>query len=441
MSDFAVQVEGLSKQYRIGERVERYYTLRDSLSELAARYAGLFSRNGQNTTTGTLFWALKDVSFDVKRGEVIGIIGRNGAGKTTLLKILSRITEPTEGRAEIHGRVSSLLAVGTGFHPELTGRENIYLNGAILGMKRAETNRKFDEIVAFSEVEKFIDTPVKHYSSGMYVRLAFAVAAHLEPDILIVDEVLAVGDHDFQKKCLGKMEDASKEGRTVLFVSHNMGAVQRLCSRAVLLNDGSPIADGQTDAVVQQYLLMGMERAGERIWSDISRAPGNDIVRVRAIRVTNQFGLPSTSFDVRDPVNIELDYWVLKEGYPLLVQFIVSNALGQRLLNIKDNLCSPWSMDIPRPTGLYRTICHIPGDFLNEGTMFVSYGIDTLVPVRLPVHATEWNILSFPVSDRMDPGGVRGNYPFDWGPAGVRPRFLVTVERKPLEEATMGRAG
>lgn len=260
MSDVAIRVEGLSKQYRIGARQERYRALRDSITDAMIapfrRAASLL--RGQATGAAELnetIWALQDVSFEVKQGEVIGVIGRNGAGKSTLLKILSRITEPTRGHAEIYGRVGSLLEVGTGFHPELTGRENIFLNGAILGMRRREIERKFDEIVAFAEIEKFIDTPVKHYSSGMYVRLAFAVAAHLEPEILIIDEVLAVGDANFQRKCLGKMGDVARSGRTVLFVSHNMGAVSAICKRSLLLQDGKLRKDGFTKAVLPDYFV------------------------------------------------------------------------------------------------------------------------------------------------------------------------------------------
>ena len=256
MTDIAIRVENLSKQYRIGGPQARYKTIRESLTEAVQspfRRLSSVVRGQSSAVSNETIWALKDVSFEVKRGEVVGIIGRNGAGKTTLLKILSRITEPTEGHAEIHGRVGSLLEVGTGFHPELTGRENIYLNGAILGMKRAEIERKFDEMVAFAEIEKFMDTPVKHYSSGMYVRLAFAVAAHLEPEILLVDEVLAVGDAAFQKKCLGKMRDVAKEGRTVLFVSHNMGAIVSLCNRCLLIEGGSVIQDGNPSAVTTLY--------------------------------------------------------------------------------------------------------------------------------------------------------------------------------------------
>ncbi|RME47458.1 MAG: ABC transporter ATP-binding protein, partial [Chloroflexi bacterium] len=253
MSDIAIRVEHLSKRYRIGQLHRPHDTLRDSIADFGLRIADWLSRRAnpkskiQNSKSDDTIWALRDVSFEVKRGEVVGIIGRNGAGKSTLLKILSRITEPTSGRAEIHGRVGSLLEVGTGFHPELTGRENIYLNGAILGMRKREIDRKFDEIVAFAEIEKFIDTPVKRYSSGMYVRLAFAVAAHLEPEILLVDEVLAVGDAAFQKKCLGKMGDVAKEGRTVLFVSHNMAAITSLCQRAIWLEEGKIKEDGSAE--------------------------------------------------------------------------------------------------------------------------------------------------------------------------------------------------
>ena len=256
MSELAVRVEGLGKEYRLGGPRERYTTLRDRLNKLAsAPFRALLGR-GERSEQNPPFWALKDVSFEVKRGEVVGIIGRNGAGKSTLLKILSRITEPTDGEVDIHGRVGSLLEVGTGFHPELTGRENVYLNGAILGMRRAEIARKFDEIVAFAEVEKFIDTPVKHYSSGMYMRLAFAVAAHLDPEILIVDEVLAVGDAAFQKKCLGKMDEVAQRGRTVLLVSHNLGVIQTLCRSVILLAQGEIHRMGPARDVVVEYLSM-----------------------------------------------------------------------------------------------------------------------------------------------------------------------------------------
>lgn len=254
MSDVAIQVENLGKMYRIGGPQARYKRFTESVMDTLAAPLRRLRNIGQPVPEAETLWALKDVSFEVKQGEVVGIIGRNGAGKSTLLKILSRITEPTEGEVRLHGRVGSLLEVGTGFHPELTGRENIYLNGTILGMKRAEIDRKFDEIVAFAEIEKFLDTPVKRYSSGMYVRLAFAVAAHLEPEILVVDEVLAVGDVAFQKKCLGKMGEVAQGGRTVLFVSHNMGAIQSLCRKSLLLFSGQAIKYGQTEEVISYYL-------------------------------------------------------------------------------------------------------------------------------------------------------------------------------------------
>jgi lipopolysaccharide transport system ATP-binding protein len=280
MADTVLLVDGLSKHYQLGRLQRRPDTLRDrlldlgsSLSEIGSGF-NLFLRRSGSERPDEKFWALEDVSFDVQRGEVVGIIGRNGAGKSTLLKILSRITKPTRGRAEVHGRIGSLLEVGTGFHPELSGRENIYLNGAILGMRRTEIEQKFDEIVAFAEVEKFIDTPVKHYSSGMYVRLAFAVAAHLESEILLIDEVLAVGDAAFQKKCLGKMSDVANAGRTILFVSHNMGAIQQLCTRAVLLRNGRVVDDGLVEHVIGGY-LSDASQSSTGVF-DLSRHPARD---------------------------------------------------------------------------------------------------------------------------------------------------------------------
>ncbi len=313
MSDIALRVEHLSKRYHIGHAQKRHDTLRDWLVDTAA---APFRRNGQHAEDDT-FWALKDVSFEVQRGEVVGIIGRNGAGKSTLLKILSRITDPTEGKATINGRVGSLLEVGTGFHPELTGRENIYLNGAILGMKRAEIDRKFDEIVAFAEIEKFLDTPVKRYSSGMYVRLAFAVAAHLEPEILLVDEVLAVGDAAFQKKCLGKMGDVAKEGRTVLFVSHNMAAIAQLCPLALVLRDGQMAFSGASAVAVREYGLATTE------WR--RRNDGNlDVFRpswarklIRSVRILDADGEERNHFPMGSDITIELSFKA-SDGKPLL---------------------------------------------------------------------------------------------------------------------------
>ncbi len=341
MADLAIRVEGLGKQYRIGRQQAGYSTLRDTvmdglLTPLRCVKNLLHRDSASDDDPIDSLWALKEVSFDVSHGEVVGIIGRNGAGKSTLLKILSQITEPTKGRVELHGRVGSLLEVGTGFHPELTGRENLYLNGAILGMKRAEIARKFDEIVAFAEVEKFIDTPVKHYSSGMYLRLAFAVAAHLEPEILIVDEVLAVGDAAFQKKCLGKMEGVAKEGRTVLFVSHNMQAVTRLCERTILLDDGSVLGDGPSSQVVTTYLTSGVGKTESRRWDDLTRAPGDDVVRLCSVRSRTEDGQITASVGIHEPLGIEIEYEVLKPGYIFHPCYSIHNSEGVHLFSAQD---------------------------------------------------------------------------------------------------------
>src|SRR5450755_1597888 len=301
--------EGLGKSYRRG--LDQSYGLRHSLDRFLRSPMSALRRQKQET-----FWALKDVFLEVREGEVLGLIGRNGAGKTTLLKILSRITKPTTGWAEIRGRVGSLLEVGTGFHPELTGRENTFLSGAILGMGKSEIKRKFDEIVAFAELEQFIDTPVKHYSSGMYVRLAFAVAAHLEPEILFVDEVLAVGDAAFQKKCLGKMGEVAREGRTILFVSHSMPAVTRLCNRCVLLQSGMVLKDGSTHDVMNAYLRSELATSAAREWN-LADAPGDSMVRLRAVRVCKVDGTVSEAFDIRQPIGINVVFDVLQGGHLL----------------------------------------------------------------------------------------------------------------------------
>lgn len=306
----AIEVYNLGKQYRIGERRRVDRSFREAVSDWVTWPVRRWRK--QNASDDALVWALRNVSFSVQHGEVIGIIGRNGAGKSTLLKVLSRITEPTTGRAVIRGRMGSLLEVGTGFHPELTGRENIYLNGAILGMRRAEISRKFDEIVAFSEVERFLDTPVKRYSSGMYVRLAFAVAAHLEPEILVVDEVLAVGDAAFQKKCLGKMGEVARQGRTVLFVSHNMEAVRRLCSRTVMLSDGQLVADGQTEETIAAYLTSGRRSETNAHRYEAASRPGDEYVQLRGIRLADSQGDDTGTFRIDDSIVVEIEYEVFK---------------------------------------------------------------------------------------------------------------------------------
>ncbi len=295
-----IRVENLSKSYRIGAREAPYQTLRESVVKAVREPLNVFRRNGSHKDA--TIWALKDVNLDVQAGEVVGIIGRNGAGKSTLLKILSRVTEPTTGFVDLYGRVGSLLEVGTGFHPELTGRENIFLNGAILGMKRAEIERKFDEIVAFAEVDKFIDTPVKRYSSGMFLRLAFAVAAHLEPEILVVDEVLAVGDASFQRKCLRKMSDVAKEGRTVLFVSHNMGAIQGLCNRAIWLANGKIVGQGATHRVVAEY----MDMIGQDFTVQGDVDPGS--LSIKKVLLKNEQGETTTNFSFNSSLVVEIHY-------------------------------------------------------------------------------------------------------------------------------------
>ncbi|MGH7773113.1 MAG: polysaccharide ABC transporter ATP-binding protein, partial [Candidatus Binatia bacterium] len=322
MSDRALRVESLSKKYVVSAVQQRHDTLRDQLMD---GVNSVFRRTGKSHAGGNTFWALKDVSFEVRQGEVMGIIGRNGAGKSTLLKILARVTEPTAGRAEMCGRVGSLLEVGTGFDRELSGRENIYLSGAILGMRKAEIARKFDEMVAFAEVEKFVDTPVKRYSSGMYLRLAFAVAAHLESEILVVDEVLAVGDASFQKKCLGKMGEVGRSGRTILFVSHNMGAITRLCNRALWLDGGRLRASGDVDEVLAGYLSSGANAEGEmRFSEDLNNCPGSEYVRLSAVRVRNHERAVANVLDVRFPFSVEMDYHILRPSANL--------RLGLRIL-------------------------------------------------------------------------------------------------------------
>jgi len=373
MSDIAIRVEKLSKQYRIGGPQPRYKTLRESLTEAAQapfRRAAKLLRGEAYGAAGLdeTIWALKDVSFSVDRGEVVGIIGRNGAGKSTLLKILSRITEPTEGHAEIRGRVGSLLEVGTGFHPELTGRENIYLNGAILGMKRAEIEEKFNEIVAFSEIERFIDTPIKHYSSGMTVRLAFSVAAHLEPEILLVDEVLAVGDVAFQKKCLGKMDTIASEGRTVLFVSHNMESILNLCSRGILLEVGRKAAEGPVDDVVQEYLAASFARS-ECALSERTDRTGNGRIRFKAFFMRDKEGNPIGSVATGDTVDFVLPYEMVDKPIPkVTVWFWILDTRGRGLLCFWSRLTGEDFKDI-LPKGEF--VCRVPCFPLTPGTYAV----------------------------------------------------------------------
>jgi lipopolysaccharide transport system ATP-binding protein len=419
MHDVAVRVEHLGKRYRTGTPAP-YRTVRETLVD--ALRVPWRRRNAAGTV-----WALDDVSFDVAAGEIVGVIGRNGAGKTTLLKILSRVTGPTRGVVHLRGRVGALLEVGAGFHPELTGRENVYLYGAILGMRRAEIRRKFDEIVTFAEVARFLDTPVKRFSSGMYARLAFAVAAHLEPEILIADEVLAVGDASFQRRCLQKMESVAHDGRTVLFVSHNMPAVTRLCPRTLLLDAGRIVADGPSHAVVGRYLRAGFGTTAERRWDDVDRAPGNEVVRLRAVRVRGADGRVTEAVDIRRPLALEIEFVVLDPGHRLVPNFHVANEDGV-LAFITNEVDSDWHRR-PRPAGRYVARACVPGNLLAEGTMVVTTSIATVDPVR--VHLHEADAVAFQVVDSLEGDSARGDYGGTI-PGVVRPLLRWETQFEPL---------
>jgi len=395
-SDIVVHASGVGKRYTLG-RARSHGSLREALMNAAS---GFFRPSARATESS--FWALEDVGFEVRRGDVIGLIGRNGAGKSTLLKILSRITEPTTGEVRVRGRVGSLLEVGTGFHPELTGRENVFLNGAILGMRKAEIAKKFDEIVAFAEVERFLDTQVKFYSSGMYMRLAFAVAAHLEPEILVVDEVLAVGDSAFQKKCLGKMGAVATEGRTVIFVSHNMGAINRLCQTAVWLDKGRIVAHGPTAEVVANYLVVDSSDSGQCQWSEGIADPDVDEFRLYSVRIQNQQGAVTSVVDVRYPFMLSFDYEFLKHLPYCRVGFILSTADGTGLFETYDT--DQEANQGPRPPGRYRFRCEIPGHLLLPGAYSIS------VAAGMPnIKTLLWreNVLSLTVEDTAISGDTR----------------------------------
>ncbi|MGH3132487.1 MAG: polysaccharide ABC transporter ATP-binding protein [Gaiellaceae bacterium] len=413
----AIQVEGLSKRYRIGELQAAYGTLRESLSHAAKRFTGQEHRRGYEE-----IWALRDVSFTLDEGKALGVIGRNGAGKSTLLKVLTRITTPTSGRAEIRGRVGSLLEVGTGFHPELTGRENVFLNGAILGMKRREIQAKLPDIAEFSGVEKFLDTPVKRYSSGMHVRLAFSVAAHFEPEIMLVDEVLSVGDAEFQARCLGRMEDIGATGRTVVFVSHQLQAVAQLCDRAILLEEGQIVNDGPSADVVADYLQTVTGTSSSQSWTDEDGAPGDDLVRLHSVRVTRADGETADSVDVREPVGVELAFSVLRDGPPILPKIKVV-AGGHIAFNAMD--VDPRWHD-PSPPGEYVTTAWIPGNFLNEGLVTIDAAVCSLDSPKLHHHVSVHEAVSFHVYDPLEGDSSRGTFTGQWRGV-VRPLLDWTV--------------
>ena len=437
-NDFAIKAESLSKIYRIGIKQEMRDSFAGAIFDFIKspwknyqKYRSLYKfddiKTGHgNSNAADVIWALRDVSFKVKRGEVIGIIGQNGAGKSTLLKILCRITDPTSGFAEIRGRVSSLLEVGTGFHPELTGRENIYLNGTILGMTKNEVDRKFDEIVDFSGVEKFVDTPVKRYSSGMQVRLAFSVAAHLEPEILLIDEVLAVGDAEFQKKCLNKMQNAGQEGRTVLFVSHNMPAVTRLCSRTILLNHSMIIDDGPSAKVVKNYLTSDVGVPAAREWSNVPTAPSGKFTRILAVSVKTENGEDIDSIDIRRSFGIEMLWEVTETGHDLSAHFSFINESGD-LVFVTIDLDPEWRGKI-RPLGRFRSTAWVPGNLLAEGFLYVHCHLyDNTLNVP---DCSEEPAISFQIVDTSEGDSARGDYGQHF-PGVVRPLLEWTTKFEP----------
>lgn len=400
-----IDIQHVSKRYSIGGR-EAYHSLRDSL-------AGLFDFRSRPASKE--FWALQDVNFQIMPGETIGIIGRNGAGKSTLLKILSQITPPTKGKIKMNGRVASLLEVGTGFHPELTGRENIYLNGAILGMTQKEIEAKFDEIVGFAEIEKFLDTPIKRYSSGMYVRLAFAVAAHLEPEILVVDEVLAVGDAQFQEKCLGKMGRVAKDGRTVLFVSHNMTAIRSLCQRAVFLKDGKVIADGPADAVVHTYTSELKKPVLVKEWKRVADAPQNQGAVLEEVALRGHDGEPLSHITTETPFRIDVTYRVTQKDAAVGLTAILYDAENNCVFSSINNHEPAWyGKDMP--AGTYTSSCYIPGNLLNEGWFHLSIN---LFGKAFSDATTASEVLRFEIHDAPS---VRGDYFGEWSGV-IRPQF------------------
>jgi lipopolysaccharide transport system ATP-binding protein len=408
MSNSIIKAEGIGKRYVLfHEKKERYMTLRDMLSTGFKK---------SSSTVKSEFWALNDVSFDVQPGDRIGIIGRNGAGKSTLLKILSRIVEPTKGRIEINGRLASLLEVGTGFHAELSGRENVFLNGSMLGMTKSEIARKFDEIVDFAEVEKFIDTPVKRYSSGMYVRLAFAVAAHLEPEILVVDEVLAVGDSAFQKKCLGKMEDVAGQGRTILFVSHYMETVLRLCNKGLLLEQGKLITSGKASDVVKTYMKSDSGNSAKRSYLNHPAPPGNDVVVLRNVDVRDANGEIKDTYDITGDIFVSMEYEVLKDGDVFTHSYNFFNEEGINIFNTHDTVSD--LRTIKREKGIYTTTMKVPGNLLSEGGVSVGVAIISIDPFSIYFH--ELDAVSFTVIDYMRGDSARGKYTLGF-PGMVRP--------------------
>ncbi|NML67129.1 ABC transporter ATP-binding protein [Hymenobacter sp. RP-2-7] len=421
MAATAIQIEHLSKLYRLGtigtgslrQDMQRWWTM--AVRKKADPYFQLDSTSARNS--GQSLWALQDISFEVQQGEVWGLVGNNGAGKSTLLKIVSRIVRPTHGVVRGRGRVSSLLEVGTGFQAELTGRENIFLSGYILGMSKQEIRARFDEIVAFSGIEKFLDTPVKRYSSGMYVRLAFAVAAHLEPDILILDEVLAVGDAEFQKKCLGKMREVSQNtGRTILFVSHSMQAITNLCTKGIWLQNGKMKAIGEASQVVNQYLADTQQSNLHQSWNTPAGAPGNDFIRFKKVALVPQLAAPDEVLDIRTPLTVQFEFWNQTDDVLLSTNLVLFSSSGECIFDVP-------SAAVVCHSGVVSGECTIPGNFLNDGAYYVSLFV--VKDTNTPLYDYE-NCLSFELEDYRGEIKWYGKW---WG--AVRPLFpfqLTQVE-------------
>ena len=424
----AISVKNLGKQYQIGaaETKFRYNMLRDVIMDTVyapVRIAKALVGKSDRRVNKNFVWALDDVSFDLEEGKVLGIVGRNGAGKSTLLKILSRVTEPTTGTVSVRGRVGSLLEVGTGFHPELSGRENIYMNGAILGMKRTEIDKKFDEMVDFSEVGQFIDTPVKRYSSGMYLRLAFAVAAHLEPEILVVDEVLAVGDAEFQRKCLGKMNDVAQQGRTVLFVSHNMSAILRLTQEAIVLKKGRLIKRAPTAEAVDFYLSSGQAESGQRVWEADDVPAASEPFRPVAIRIKDRGGNVVDTVRSTEPVTVEWEYQINAPITGLRVGMYLNTMRGEYVFTAFDtDDAGQYEQFSTRQAGRYVSRCEIPADFFNEGRYSLGVNASSFGVKR---YFMDENAISF----NVDISGAPGMQWAEIRQGPIRPRLDWKIEK------------
>ena len=413
-----IKVENLCKKYYIGQTFQQT-SLRDTIIQ---KFRSLIGKKNNKTKHSSLY-ALNDVSFSLQQGDLLGVIGKNGSGKSTLLKILSRITQPTSGKVTIKGRVASLLEVGTGFHHELTGRENIFLNGVILGMSHNEIKKRFDEIVAFSGVEQFIDTPVKRYSSGMLLRLAFSVAAHIEPEILIVDEVLAVGDFEFQKKCFAVMNKLGSSGKTIIFVSHNIGSIRKFCSKALLLSQGKLIAEGLVNDVVNTYLIDGKTHRCTIEWNK-NKNLQNNIITMKSIKAFNSQGKKSDFFNIHENVFVEVEYEIKKPGSKLAISLSFYDAQGTLLFVTMDSSNTAWQ-EKQREKGWYKSICTVPKDFLNNGEITVSFsiieeGIKTIIRAE--------NVISFSITDDMVGSGARGNFTHVWPRTAIRPTLKWEID-------------